>query len=713
MHPRVFAALGADLVTNDVVAVIELVKNAYDAFARNVHVRFRQSPDDGPYLEISDDGHGMTRDVIENVWCLVATPHKQRNPTARRGKEARRVTGAKGLGRLSVARLGNSLSMLTQAPGAPCWTVTVDWGALSRGDELADCFVLCQPYAGPSPFGSDSGTRLRIYCLRGRWDAGRISDLEHNLARLISPFSNVPDFRIFLSGFGETLDETVEIAAPGFLSDPKYRIHGEVDGAGNMSGHYRFTPIGEGDPRERKLALTWRQVREAILDRSTFDFPEPQADCGPFSFEIRAWDIASDDTTHIAERFSIQRSDVRKAIRAHKGISVYRDDVLVLPKSDNARDWLGLDLRRVSRVGRRLSTNQLVGYVSISADRNPQIVDTSDRERLASSIEVAEFEAILKAIVALLENEREADRSHSQPEQPMTDLFEDLSAADIVEDVSALAEEGASASEAAQRIREFSQRLDSTRRSIEKRFDHYSRMATVGTIAHMLVHEIRTRTTAFGGFIDFVKERFGTLADPILEDEVRTAEQATDALESLAETFLPLASRNFRRAMRHSILEDRILECLTLLKGEVKHQQVRCSVPTSRTPVAVDPGELDTIILNLTSNALYWMADSTGSRALQFQTGPMDDRKRLTVRVSDTGRGLEEDDLRRVFLPGVTNKPGGIGMGLAVVEQLVQAYGGHISASSPRGQGAVFSFDLPLDIKRMKATTTDAEPPLH
>ncbi len=689
MHPRVFAALGADLVTNDIVAVIELVKNAYDAFARNVQIRFRQSSDNDTYLEISDDGHGMTRDVIENVWCLVATPHKQQNPTIKKGGKARRVTGEKGLGRLSVARLGNRLSMLTQAIGEPCWDVTVDWASLSEGDELANCFVLCQHYTGTSPFGSKSGTRLRIYGLREKWDFGRVSDLEQNLARLISPFASVPDFRIFLSGVSDTPDEVVEITAPEFLSTPKYSIQGEVDSAGNISGLYRFNPIGKGEQREKGLDISWGQVLDGISDHSTFEFPVEQADCGPFSFEIRAWDIAREDTAQLAEHFSIQKSDVRKAIRAHKGISVYRDNVLVLPKSDNARDWLGLDLRRISRVGKRLSTNQLVGYVSISADHNSKIEDTSDRERLASSVEVAEFEEILKAVIFLLESERNADRAHDLPEQPMSDLFEDISAADIMEEISALAEDGASALEAMQRIKEFSRKLDTTRQSLERRFDHYSRMATVGTIAHMLVHEIRTRTTAFGGFIDFVKEAFGNSGDSVLEEEIRIAEQATDALESLADTFSPLASRNFRRAKRHSILEDRIQECLTLLKGEIRHRQVQCNVPTSHTPVAVDPGELDTIILNLANNALYWMGDVNGKRTLSFKTTTGDDRKRLTVHVTDTGRGIEEKELRRVFLPGVTNKPGGIGMGLAVVEQLVRAYGGSISADSQRGRGAV------------------------
>jgi len=60
MHPRVFTALGADLVTNDTVAIIELVKNSYDALASNVWVRFGTDEKEGAYIEIEDDGVGMT-----------------------------------------------------------------------------------------------------------------------------------------------------------------------------------------------------------------------------------------------------------------------------------------------------------------------------------------------------------------------------------------------------------------------------------------------------------------------------------------------------------------------------------------------------------------------------------------------------------------------------------------------------------------------------
>ncbi len=694
MHPRVFDALGADLVTSDVVAVIELVKNAYDAFARKVDVKFRKNQDGHTRLDIVDDGHGMTREEIEDVWCLVATPHKDRHPVARRGAERRRVTGAKGLGRLSAARLGGRLSMLTKARGEPCWRVRVDWSRVSDGADIAESYVVCERADEAWPSNSGSGTWLRIRDLRETWDEARISDLEQNLARLISPFAERRDFRIFLSVFGESKggSKPVEVRAPTFLAHPKYRFRGQVDNSGNVSSEYEFRPVAAGEPRTRKLGLTWRQVLDAAQER----IPEGDAACGPFSFEIRAWDIGGQDTAEIADRFRVNRSDVRKAIRVHKGISVYRDEVLVLPKSDNARDWLGLDLRRVSRVGQRLSTNQLVGYVSITADSNPGIGDTSDRERLVSTAEASQFQEILKAVVGQMENERAVDRSEPDRERPMKNLFEGLSADELLDEIKSLSDDGLPASEAVPCVRNFRRTLKTTRHSIEERFAHYSRLSTVGTIAHMLVHEIRARTTAFGGFLEFVRERSAPCNDPELQEQMRLADHAIEALESLADTFLPLANRNFRRRKRQSVLEERISHCLALAKGDIRKRRVKCKVPETETIVAVDPGELDAIVLNLVTNAAYWMGDVAGERRIDFGIRRRRGVPRVEVRVSDTGPGIEPEDADRVFWPGVTGKPDGIGMGLTVARQLVHSYDGRMTVSSAPGAGTEFTFDLPL-----------------
>jgi len=697
MHPRVFAALGADLVTSDVVAVIELVKNSYDAFARNVWLRFGDDSSLGPYLEIEDDGEGMTREIIEDVWCVVATPYKEHNPVAGKGKKARRVAGEKGLGRLSVARLGDQLHMLTQYRGEPCWEVNVNWADVSDGEDLSASYAECRHYPEMSPF-TKSGTRLRIFGREAPWDGSLISDLQENLARLVSPFADQGEFNIFLSGIGDDEEDVGEISSPEFLSLPKYLIKGEADSGGNVAGNYEFRAISGDAQRHAEVSHSWEQIYSRIADKDKHDFRPDKAHCGPFSFEIRAWDIGSDDTQEIAEQFDFQKSLIRKAIRVHKGVTVYRDRILVLPKSENARDWFGLDLRRVSKTGTRLATNQIVGYVSISAADNPRIQDTSDRERLVACREVGEFEEIIKAVIGLLENQRDQDRIKKDREKPMEDLFEELSAEALIAEVIALSEEGADAAETVPLLRAFNSSLDTARKTIQERFVFYSRLATVGTIAQMLVHEIRNRTTAFGSYLDFVKSRFGPFKDKETDQAYRQTDNAVNALERLADTFAPLASRSFRRRKRHSVLEMRIRECLSLLRADIKSKNIRCMVPETDTSVAVDPGELDAIILNLITNALYWMAEvSKDNRELTFNLVPISNGKRVRVWVHDTGPGIDSVDEERVFWPGVTRKPGGIGMGLTVASELVAAYGGRMSAKFPGTKGgASFAFDLPL-----------------
>ncbi|MFC1462716.1 sensor histidine kinase, partial [Verrucomicrobiota bacterium] len=639
----------------------------------------------------------MTEDIIRDVWCLVATPFKADNPVVRVGKKTRRVAGEKGLGRLSVARLGDRLQILTQAPGETCWEVTVDWSSMAEGDDMAACYAQFREYPEESPF-KESGTRLTVLGLKGQWDENAITDLEENLARLISPFADLGEFNIFLTPPGDSEAEEIHIESPEFLNRPKYVIAGEVDEDGSIECTYRYRPITSRKVRKKKLGLTWEQVYDQILDPKRVHFSAEGPGCGAFSFEIRAWDIGSGDTDEIAEKFDFQKSQVRKAIRAHKGISVYRDGVLVLPKSDTARDWLGLDLRRISKVGTRMSTSQVVGYVSITAEDNPDIEDTSDRERLVACLALAEFEELLKAVVGLLENERDEDRAVSDREKPMEEIFEDLSAEDLVSEVIALAEDNAKATEAVPLLEAFNEKLDKARDTIQQRFVFYSRMATVGTIAQMLVHEIRNRTTAYGAFLDFVTSRFGPFKDKALKQEYRCADDAVTALERLADTFAPLASRSFRRRLRKSMLEERIRECIGMQRGEAKRKGVEFSIPDSRTFVAVDPGELDAILLNLISNAIYWLGQvKKGKRRIVFRLSPVGQGKRIRVWVHDTGPGVDEEDVDKVFWPGVTRKPGGIGMGLTVASELVAEYGGRMSVKHPgtRG-GASFGFDLPL-----------------
>ena len=199
MHPRVFAALGADLVTNDIVAVIELVKNSYDAFASEVRVSFcRHEGSLFPYLEIKDNGIGMTKEVIDEVWCTVATPYKETHPFIKCGDKVRRVSGAKGLGRLAVARLGKSLRMITKSSETESWEVNVNWNDIASADSVSACYVSRKKYTGNLVTPGWHGTILQINDLNGNWTNSEYGELKENLARLLSPFESKSEFRIFV-----------------------------------------------------------------------------------------------------------------------------------------------------------------------------------------------------------------------------------------------------------------------------------------------------------------------------------------------------------------------------------------------------------------------------------------------------------------------------------------------------------------------------------
>src|SRR5262245_32995925 len=115
---RIMRTLGDELISSEVVAVIELVKNSFDADATRVLVQF-----DSPLIagaggiDILDDGHGMSLDTVLHAWLEPATPYRRRAP--RSEELQRQVLGEKGIGRFAVSRLADDLELVTRRPNAP------------------------------------------------------------------------------------------------------------------------------------------------------------------------------------------------------------------------------------------------------------------------------------------------------------------------------------------------------------------------------------------------------------------------------------------------------------------------------------------------------------------------------------------------------------------------------------------------------------------
>lgn len=689
MHPRVFAALGSELVTNDVVAIIEIVKNSYDALATHVDVRIHPSENgEKGSIEVADNGTGMTREIIENVWCVVGTPYRLDRPVAKSGQTSRRVSGAKGLGRLSAARLGKRLELSTKSAKEPCWQVKVSWDELANADSLAGCTVDLRECPDESRI-AHTGTVVRIYDLYSEWDEATLHGLQEQLSRLVSPFEKMADFKIRLSVPSEEI-ESVKIEPPSFLTHPPYLIKGYVDESGCVRGSYRYS--GAQKKRSEKF-------KEQRWMPNEGEPTNPR--CGPFDFEIRAWNMDSESMQEISKRFDVAKATIRRDIRNYRGVSVYRDGILMSPKSDAGREWLGLDLRRVSKVGTRMSTSQLVGYASITAFNNRELKDTSDRERLVDNAASRDFVKLLQSVIAILEDERNKDRDEARHTQaPFQDLFAQLSTRDLVESVNRFASHGGEASAVLPLVEEYSARVEDTVNRIERRLVYYSRLASLGVLSAMIVHEVRNHSTSIGGLTRELRKLIekGDAVAIKIKDDLKIAEASLHALLRLADRFAPLASRTFRRRKRDSALEEIIEDTIASLEPEFESRKIAVEFkPQSVTRVAVDPGELMPVIFNLLMNSIYWLGQMKNRRLIKIRLSQRRKTSRVHVQIDDSGPGIRDGDEERIFWPGVTRKPEGIGMGLTVASEIVAQHGGRMHLVKPGFLGgASFGFDLPL-----------------
>lgn len=696
-HPRAFAAFGADLVTNDTVAVTELVKNCYDAFAYHVQVEFGEDKR-GKYIQITDDGLGMTSDIIENSWAVIATPYKEKNPVVYRDGKIRRVSGNKGLGRFSAARLGSIMHIWTKSDSDSYLHAKMDWNSFVESSNVNDCKISIETLDDDCVF-DPSGTILRIRKLTSEWDQKKIDELRENLSRLISPFKKVDQFEITLTS--PFYDAPIEIKPSDFIEHPTYRIWGDVNNDGIVNWNYIFEPKNKHqDPQTRDGEISWEEASRGfntnVLTLEENNLPSYRA--GKFTFEIRCWDLDNDSLEDLTSTFGLKRRAIRNTISQYKGLSIYRDDVLVLPKSSALKDWLGIDLRRVSSIGTRISTNQIIGIINISSSKNPEIRDTTDREKLVDTQEYKQFSKIVETIISQLEKLRNTDKNtEDHREKPnISSLMAPLSAQVLVQKIEQAVDAGEKYENILEYVREYSSQNEKGLEALQSRLTYYAQTASLGSVAIVILHEILTGMTVIKRFLRRVSKEYSPF-DSRTEEYYKDAEESHTRLLEVAKSFAPLYRADLRNKKNQCALQNTLLSSVRLVQGQKYAKDVDIKIDNvPEIDIGMHEGELQTVFVNLMDNACYWMKGNQGPKQITLEYKIVN-KNRLEVTISDNGPGIKESDAQLIFDAGVTAKPHGIGMGLTIVTELLDYYNGKIATIVPGTLGgATFVFDVPI-----------------
>jgi hypothetical protein len=389
---RVSAALktiiGRELITDDFVAVFELVKNAFDAHAENVEIRFEGLRTDSPKLIISDDGKGMTADDIDDKWLFVAYSAKtdgteddpEGKPKDYRDKisKARTFAGAKGIGRFSCDRLGRYLNLYTRAKSSgPYEHLKIDWQDFEEDSTKEFVEIAMERTSETSiPYDLGSGTILEITGLRESWDRDRLKALRDSLRKLINP-NQENDVRRF----------AVELVAPEEANADKNeqekneRVNGRIK-------NFLFEELGlkateihcDVDEKGEKTTTT-------LTDRGTLIYR---------LVERNAYDHLRNVRIHLFALNRAAKLHFRKVMGvdnvSYGSVFLYKNGFRVHPVGDEDDDTLGVSRRKQQHYGSNIGTRDLSGRIEITGD-NRRFKEVSSRD--AGLIESPEWRELI------------------------------------------------------------------------------------------------------------------------------------------------------------------------------------------------------------------------------------------------------------------------------------------------------------------------------
>lgn len=381
--------IGKDLINDDNIAILELVKNSFDADARNVTVSYlnlKENDDDisktfskeTSRLIIQDNGLGMDLEGIRNKWLNIAYSEKKTNKT----QHKRRMAGAKGVGRFSCDRLGEFLNLYakiktsSKEDSEKYVKLSIDWKLFEIEDENKEIQTIPLNYqlltqsefeeTGFKPF--EQGVLLEIIKLRNlwaypikdkdgnieKWNTDKFVELKKYLEKLINPnqqFEN-DDFGVYIDvpEFIKENDEKNEYEK--FIGSVENRIFDKLD--------FNSTSI------EVKTIENGKIIYTELKDKGQTIFWVKEKN--PYYPQIKSINITLYYLNTYAKSFFTKQTGIRSV--DYGSIFLFINGFRIPPYGELGNDWLGLDQRKAQGTKRFLSLRDTIGQIEILDEGN-------------------------------------------------------------------------------------------------------------------------------------------------------------------------------------------------------------------------------------------------------------------------------------------------------------------------------------------------------
>lgn len=378
--------IGSELITDNFVAVFELVKNSFDAKATEVKISFEGIRSSNTRIIIQDNGKGMDYDDLVNKWLFVAYSAK-RDGTEDKEDYRNKLrpdwfyAGAKGVGRFSCDRLGRNLNLITikNEPNAKIENLKVDWKKFEEDQKKEFITIPVEHNILQNTLHNlKHGTVLEISGINpGEWNHENLKKLKHKLSKLVRPDLNKSikekKFKIILDIPEEKDNDEKEIE--------KGRLKGESEGFfyyNTVNGEIKNFIFDELDIRTTKIVSTISQdgkyVTTELIDRELFIYKIK---------EQNKYDLLKDIsiTLYFLNRGAKSVFSRRMGIQPveYGSLFVYKNGFRIYPYGERGDDSLGIDNRAVQGYNRFIGLRNLIGQVDIQGE-SPELREATSRD---------------------------------------------------------------------------------------------------------------------------------------------------------------------------------------------------------------------------------------------------------------------------------------------------------------------------------------------
>ena len=691
--------LGEQSVSSSVQAIIEIVKNSYDADARECTVHFYANSSFEDYVDIDkivivDSGTGMTRSDIETKWMRLATANKEEEKFS--PKFGRRMSGEKGMGHFATQKLGDVVRLVSNPEiyegregeefANKTLVLTTDWKKYETGKTFNEIDNDLEIFDRENK--DQYGISIQISELKDKWTLQDIEQVQLNLGTMQTPkllrksMKNPFEPKVVAHEF-KLPKEEIESAVEKYAS---YELQCSLK---DSMVHYTIYKVDK-KTGERKPAP------EFDKRKNKGNIPVGDQKLGDASFRLLLYRGRVGDWSPDTVK---SKKELDDQLTENCGIKIFNDGVRIMPYGEEGNDWLGLEARKVKRRADRLRNEQVIGFVSLTRQNNPGIKETTSRQKLAENDAFKSLNDFVMRSIFELENYvaevKKQEEFKKGKENPSVKA--ELEIKQLMEFIQSLEIDSEEKQEKISNIKNISALMKKQEKQsvdevedITTNLEMYRNLASLGISSLAFHHEIILPISRIEARQNKLIEKWDSWKDEKKIDYISKSREDVWTIDDL-NTYIREFASLFKGAKgtKRSREEIDIKESLGNL--ELGFENILTSHKIKINPIQ-GPGSFknlymnlasfESIILNLIGNSLRSLLRVSRTKK-EIKIYYEKTATNLKFSVTDNGYGILEENFERVFEPFWTTYKGaheyGTGMGLTIVREIVeQDYDGSI-----------------------------------